>query len=160
MPKRDLVNRLIEDFGKMLTIEGLRLSDRNNSCVLIFDGDIVLNIEYDPPAERLLFSAYLDELPERDAEPLLRKLLAANFFWLATKGATLCLEEGTNGIILLYSHNADQLDLNILETIVENFVQQAEDWKVRIAQSKQGADSGTDEAPGMEGFDGRSSIRV
>jgi len=141
MDKREIANKLVAEFGKMLTVEGLQLSEESNSCVLVFDGDIVLNIEYDAVAERMLFSVYLDELPQENAEPLLRELLAANLYWHRTRGATFCLEEGTGGIILVYPHSIDHLDNGSFETVVENVVQQAESWKGRIAGRKAEAEA-------------------
>ena len=141
MDKRDLANQLVAAFGKTLTVDGLQLGEEHNSCVLVFDEDIILNIEYDPNVERLLFSVYLDELPKENAEPLLRELLGANLYWSRTRGATLCLEEGTNGVILVYPCSVDHLDNASFEVVVENVVQQAENWKKKIAKRKEEAAS-------------------
>jgi hypothetical protein len=138
MSMRDMAKKLVEDFGKTLTV-GLTLDEMHNSCVLLFDENVVLNIEYDDAEERLLFFVYLDELPSEGAEPLLRMLLEANLFWHKTRGATLSLEEGTNGIVLAYAHAVALLDTVQFEAVVENFVQLAEDWKKRIEELKAAA---------------------
>ncbi|MBS1196624.1 MAG: hypothetical protein H6R18_409 [Proteobacteria bacterium] len=132
MDKRAMANQLLADFGKTLTVQNLTLDAATNSCVLVFDGELLLNIEFDAVVERLVFSIYLDELPKEGAEPLLRELMGANLYWHRTRGATLCLEEGTGGVILLYSRNVAGLDGASLETIVENLLQQAEKWRGRI----------------------------
>ncbi len=135
MDKRDIANQFIKDLGAILTVPDMELNEQN-SCVLLFDNDIVLNVEYDSVNERMLLYVYLDDLPEENAEPLLREALAGNFFWYRTRGATLSLEEGTGGLVLIYSHALSELDSGTFETIVENFVQTAEDWKKRIINIK------------------------
>ncbi len=132
MDKRAMANQLIADFGKMLTLESLSLDSDTNSCILIFDDELVLNIEYDDPEERLVFSIYLDEIPEEGAEPLLRELMGANLYWHQTRGATLCLEEGTGGIILAYPRSVSELDATSIETIAENLLNLAEKWRDKI----------------------------
>lgn len=139
MDKRDLASRLLTSLGNTLTVGPLALDPTTQSCVLVFDDDLILNIEYDPGTERLILSCYLDELPAQDAEPLLRELLAANLYWHRTRGATLCLEEGTGGVILTYPCSVTELDSHAFETVVENFANQAERWTRRIGQAKQAA---------------------
>ncbi|MGN6580113.1 MAG: type III secretion system chaperone [Bordetella sp.] len=139
MDKRDLASRLLADLGNTLTVGPLALDAATQSCVLVFDDNLILNIEYDPGTERLVLSCYLDELPSEGAEPLLRELLAANLYWHRTRGATLCLEEGTGGIILTYPCSVTELDSHAFETVVENFANQAERWTRRIAQARQAA---------------------
>jgi hypothetical protein len=139
MDKRDLASRLLADLGNTLTVGPLALDAATHSCVLVFDENLILNIEYDPGTERLVLSCYLDELPAEGAEPLLRELLAANLYWHRTRGATLCLEEGTGGVILAYPCSVTELDSHAFETVVENFANQAERWARRIAQTKQAA---------------------
>ena len=141
MDKRTIANQLLADFGRTLTVATLSLDEHRNSCVLAFDDELILNIEFDVPTERLVFSIYLDELPAQGAEPLLRELLGANLYWHRTRGATLSLEEGTNGVILVFSRSLAELDGPILETIVENLLQQAEKWRARIAAFQPVADA-------------------
>ncbi|WP_263768597.1 type III secretion system chaperone [Propionivibrio soli] len=135
MDKRVVANKLVADFGKTLTVPNLELDAQTNSCVLVFDGELLLNIEYDAAVERLVFSIYLEELPKEGAEPLLRELMGANLYWHRTRGATLCLEEGTNGVILVYSRSVNELDGPGFEALVENLVGQAEKWRRRIKES-------------------------
>jgi len=146
MDKRDLANRLVKDLGATLTVPDMELDERSH-CVLLFDENIVLNMEYDAAGERMLLYVYLDELPRENAEPILREALAGNLFWHRTKGATLSLEEGTGGIVLIYPHSLDDLDAAKFETVVENFVQTAENWKKRIAALKEDAGTKGKEPP-------------
>jgi len=146
MDKREMANRLIEEFGSMLTVEDLKLDEENNSCVLLFDENIVLNVEYDPTDARLVFSVYLDEIPQQNSEPLLRQLHASNLYWSLTCGATLALEEASGGIILAYARPVDDIDASKLEAIVQNILDQAEKWRARIARHKEADTAGASNA--------------
>lgn len=137
MDKKALARELVQGFGKTLTLDSLTLDGHTNSCVLIFDDSLVINIEYDEQTQRLVLSSYLHELPATGAEPLLRELLAANLYWHRTNGATLCLEEGTGGVILVYAHSVSDLDASGLETVMQNFATQAERWTRRLTQAAQ-----------------------
>jgi hypothetical protein len=66
---------------------------------------------------------------------VLRELLAANLYWHRTAGATLCLEEGTGGVILVYGHSVADLDAERFEAVVQNFANQAERWTRRLSHS-------------------------
>lgn len=136
MDKRQLADKLIANFGKVLTLPDLKLDDKSNSCVLLFDGDIVLNIEFDDATAQLILSVYLDQLPEVKAEALLRELMVANLYWHRTDGATLGLEEATQGLILAQARSVADLDDAAFEKLVETFVNQSERWKKRIASFK------------------------
>ena len=139
MDKRAMADQAVAEFGNTLTVEGLRLGSEDNSCVLVFDGDLLLNIEFDEESERLVFSIYLDELPRENAEPLLRELLCANLFWHRTRGATLGLEENTGGLMLVYASSVLELDGGAFENIVENLLDQAEAWRKRVASHRESA---------------------
>ena len=139
MDKRAMADQAVAEFGNTLTVEGLRLGSEDNSCVLVFDGDLLLNIEFDDESERLVFSIYLEELPRDNAEPLLRELMCANLYWHRTRGATLSLEENTGGLMLVYASSVLELDGGAFENIVENLLDQAEAWRKRIAAHRESA---------------------
>ncbi len=133
MDKRALADQLLAELGDTLTLRELKLDEATNSCILLFEDNLVLNIEFDDASGRLLFSSYLGELPEENAEPLLRELMTANLYWHRTAGATLGLEEDTGGVILSQTHEVGELDRPGFEKVVETFVNQAEKWSGRIA---------------------------
>lgn len=155
MDKRQLAEKLIANFGAMLTLPELRLDDKSNSCVLLFDGDIVLNIEFDDASAQIILSAYLDELSENAADATLRELMVANLYWHRTDGATIGLEESTQGLIMAQARGVSELDDASFEKLVETFVNQAERWKKRIAALTQGerptSDSAHDLLPARDG---------
>ncbi|WP_187969029.1 CesT family type III secretion system chaperone [Aquibium microcysteis] len=133
MNDRVRAERLVAELGAAMGLGELTLDAATDSTVLVFDGELIVNLEYDAAAGRLVFSSYLGELPAAGAEAALRELMAANLFWHRTRGATLCLEEGTGGIILLYAHPVADLDARRIEAVLENVVNQAERWGGRLA---------------------------
>ena len=133
MDDRARAERLVAELGATLGLDGLALDPATGSTVLVFDADVIVTLEYDAAAARLVFSSYLGELPAAGAEAALRELMAANLYWHRTRGATLCLEEGTGGIILVYAHPIADLDAARIEAVLENVVNQAERWSARIS---------------------------
>jgi hypothetical protein len=116
----------------MLTVEGLRLGDEDNSCVLLFDGELALNVEYDESEERLVFSIHIAHLPKENATPLLQELLAANLYWIGAGGATLALDTPSGSILMIHASRVKELDDAHFERIVENMLNMAERWRKRV----------------------------
>lgn len=140
MNHRAIAEQLIASLGKTLKLPELKLDDVTHSCVLLFDEDIVLNIECDQAGGQIILSAYLTELPEEEAERMLRELMIANLYWHRTDGATLGLEELTRGLILADRRPIPTLDETNFEKWVEGFVNQTERWKKRIPEIQEGKD--------------------
>ena len=143
MDKQARARQHLAELGETLNVERLTLEESDTTCVLFFEGDIVLNIEFDDDSGCLVLSSYLGELPEQNAEALLRELLEANLDKHRTAGATLGLEEATGGVILCQAQDVDEIDRLGFEALIEGFVDQAENWSRFIAAGK-GEDQGAD----------------
>lgn len=139
MDKRSFANQLVNAFGTLLTIDGLQLGDHDNSCVLLFDNNLELSIEYDDPAERLVFSIAVDTLRNEESATVLRQLLAGNYYWMGASGATICLDGTSGDILLIYGNPLMALDDRRFERIVENLLDAAEQWRTRIAEIRASA---------------------
>jgi hypothetical protein len=61
MNHRAVAEQLIASLGSVLSLPELKLDDVTHSCVLLFDQDIVLNIEFDDAGGQMIVSSYLDE---------------------------------------------------------------------------------------------------
>ncbi len=138
MNYRAIAEQLISSLGKTLNLPQLKLDDVTHSCVLLFDQDIVLNIEFDEAGGQMILSAYLDELADDEPERMLRQLMVANLYWHRTDGATLGLEDASNGIILADRRLLAAIDEAGFERWVEGFVNQTEHWKKRIVDIRNG----------------------
>ena len=133
MDKRARAQQLLAELGQTLKIESLRLDDSTDSCGLVFDGELPLDIEYEKDTGRVVLRSPLGELPEDNAEPLLRELLVADLFWHRTKGATLGLEAHSRRVMLTQAKSVVGLDRREFEMLVETFLNQADKWRWRIA---------------------------
>ena len=65
MDKRALADQLLAELGDTLTLRELKLDEATNSCILLFEGDLVLNIEFDDASGRLLFSPTSASCPRK-----------------------------------------------------------------------------------------------
>lgn len=146
MDHRPSINELLNELGKTLSLEQLQLG-QEDGCVLLFEDNLALTIEYDENAERLVFSIHVAKLPEENTADVLQELLAANCYWLATGGATLGLQSSTRAILLMYASRVADLDVSSLERIVENLLSMTEHWRERIELLRSGAAPRTDIAP-------------
>lgn len=133
MDKRARAGQLLAELGDTLKLDTLKLDESSDSCALLFDDELLLNIEYVKDTGRLVLTSRLGELPREDAEPLLRELLVADLYWHRTGGATLGLEEHTGAVMLSYEQSVLEVDRQGFETLVETFLNQAERWTRRIA---------------------------
>ncbi|MDH4376478.1 MAG: type III secretion system chaperone [Ramlibacter sp.] len=140
MNHRAIAEQLITSLGKTLNLPELKLDDVTHSCVLLFDENIVLNIEFDANGGQLILSAYLDEMPAESTDRVMREMMIANLYWHRTDGATLGLEELTGGIILADRRPIAVLDESGFEKWVEGFVNQTERWKKRLPEIAAGTE--------------------
>ena len=132
----NLARGLVATLAQTLCLPDLALDAAHHHCVLVFDLDLVVNLEFKRADSRLILSCQLDELPA-NAEPLTRELLAANLYWQRTRGSTLAVDEATNQVFLTYPVSVIETNAAGFEVIVEDFVNQAEYWRERIREAGQ-----------------------
>jgi Tir chaperone protein (CesT) family len=137
MDHRFLANQLLAAFGKTLTLDGLAFGD-DDTCVLLFDDDLAVTIEFDAPETRLVFSVFLDKLPEIGVEPLLRELMAANLYWLGTGGATIGLQASTGALMLVIASPVTALDDAGFERVIDESLRVSLRLRARIVAHKSG----------------------
>ncbi len=116
------------------------LDDATDSTALLFDGKLLLNIEYEKDTGRLVLSSPLGELPQENPKPLLRELLVADLYWHRTQGATLGVDEHSGNVMLTQAQSVVEMDRQGFETLVETFLNQADRWSWRIAAKPSGTD--------------------
>lgn len=62
-----------------------------------------------------------------------QSLLAANYYWKDTLGATLSWQDNLEQVLLSYPLPVATTDENTLETAFVNFLKLQEEWAVRLA---------------------------
>lgn len=138
MPDRDAVQQIIATFGQTIGIGDLGLDD-DSYCCLMIDQDMVINIELDEAAQRLLLYSVVGR-PDAERFPL---LLEANYLGQGTGGGSLGLQPGTGAAVLSREVPVAQLDVPTFSTALERFVNLTEDWTKRLqaAESEPAADT-------------------
>ena len=131
---------LIADFASKVGLEDFA-PDEEGVCHLI-DENTVITIQDCGEIGLILITAPLAKLPARTAAVLLRRLLAANFLYEKTMGATIALDE-ENGILYLTRYDAlGSLDGERLKARLESFATVLDQWRREISSAKASAKTG------------------
>ncbi len=118
-----LSTQLIQNFGTKL---GFNLElDESGSCSFEVDSVYVTMTALEETNE-VAVTADVGALPQENVQPLLMKLLEANYQFQETHGATLSVNEFNHHVNLCLLLPAAIIDENIFENILENFINTAE----------------------------------
>lgn len=118
---------LLSEFGARIKLPTLDLDEEGNACIDV-DEAYVINLEYDADEDALLLYAWLGPVPERNTIEILRRLLSANYFWTESDGATLSIEEETNGIVLIDRIRCQNFDIDLFELHMQRYMAVVERW--------------------------------
>jgi len=127
---RDQMERLLEDFGKLVEIPELKF-DEDGYCCLFFD-DIAINLELDEEENRLYIYSHIGRVPEENKRDFYEMLLKANYFCFETQGGTLGINDDAEVVMLTYHIPFSVLDLTQFETLFGKFADLAKKWKQKI----------------------------
>ncbi|HSI84235.1 MAG: type III secretion system chaperone [Candidatus Methylacidiphilales bacterium] len=141
--------------------------DAEDHTLLQVDGRIDLAISFDEDTRSVLMVAKCGHLPTGNLQSLLLEVLAANFHWAGTGGATLAVDPHERTLHLQFREPTDQLDEDRLQLLLAAIVQNARKWADRLETGHwTGEPSFETEAPGgnaldaMSGFPSVSMIRI
>ncbi|WP_081452580.1 type III secretion system chaperone [Verrucomicrobium spinosum] len=139
---------LLSELGSQMGISGLQFDDQG--CArLVFDGSVTLNLEHEPSSSKLQIYSVLGKVPVENKEHVFQILLEGNLFGAETGGAVLSLDPLEREIVLFRTFEGDGLTGAAFGEAVGSFVDAAEDWTARLANSAQTAPVGR-AAPGNE----------
>ena len=144
------LDALLAAFGKETGATSLATED-NGVCILVFDGQLHINLLADPSTDHLVVWSNLGTLPAQSAEPVLRKLMQANLFWQGTEGATLGLMPASNDIVLAIRRPLDGLEVAGLSDLIELMIGRAETLSKLVAGGAEPAQPATDSQPARFG---------
>ena len=140
----------MEDVGLILKklgeSNGLEMSlDENGACTLeLSDGRIML-IQERADLDELDFIATLGPVPEGKRAAVFTDLLAANFYWNETFGATISWNSDLDEAVIMYPLNLADATAESVETIFSRFLELQSAWADRLAGLVAGAqESGSD----------------
>jgi len=113
---------------------GLEIAlDENGSCPLeLADGRMLL-LQERADLEELDFVATLGPVPEKVRATVFTELLAANFYWKETFGATISWNTALEAAVLIYPLPLANATPEHVETVFTRFVELQAAWSGRFA---------------------------
>ncbi|HVZ45063.1 MAG TPA: type III secretion system chaperone [Ramlibacter sp.] len=127
-------DQLLQSLGLALGLPNLRF-DGNGCARLAIDGAPALNFERDGNGAIHLYSV-LGPLPMPDSrEAVYTQLLQGNLFGASTAGATLAIDELHGEVVLCRTVVTEFTSAPAFSTLVETFVDAAENWQGKLSKS-------------------------
>lgn len=150
----DDIERALKELGAKTGL-GIGL-DESGSCTLELEDGRPLVLQR--RENDLDFVAALGEVPEEVRSSVFERLLAANFYWKGTLGATLSWNDELGQAVLIYPFPLAGASPAELESILGKFLELQAAWKERldglVAAASEAGDAGTaPDAPPAEGGD-------
>ena len=138
-----VMNNLIREFGASIGIPDLQL-DEEYRCNMMFD-EVPVSFELGDGDESMYIYSLLGHVPGDGLERFYAELLHANYVFADNGGSTLSVDSQSGNVVLLREERLELLRLSRLESVVEQFVNVAEDWMSRLRSG------GTNEADAPRG---------
>lgn len=114
---------------------GLEISlDENGACTLELSDGRVFLIQERARLGELDFAATLGPVPEERREAVFTELLAANFYWNETYGATISWNLDLEEAVIMYPVNLAAATMESVETIFARFIDLQSAWAKRLAE--------------------------
>ena len=144
------IRQILEGIGDK---NGLEISlDENGSCALELSDGRVLLIQERAGLDELDFVATLGPVPEEKRSAVFTDLLAANFYWKETYGATISWNVDLEEAVIMYPVNLAAATPESIETIFARFLELQSVWASRLAGLL--ADEQDDDEEGDDGENG------
>ena len=106
--------------------------DENGACTLELADGRPLVIQ--GRADEIDFVAALGEVPEEARAAVFERLLAANFYWKGTLGATLSWNDDLGQAVLIYPIPIADADPSAVADLFERFLELQSAWRDRLAE--------------------------
>lgn len=132
---------LLSELGSQMGIAGLQF-DAQGCARLVFDGAVTLNLEHDADSSKLQIYSVVGKVPVENREHVFQILLEGNLFGAETGGGVLSLDPLEREIVLFRTFEGDGLTGAAFAEAVGRFVDAAEDWVARLADSGRSAPAG------------------
>jgi hypothetical protein len=131
-------DELLQALGLLMGLPKLRF-DSNGCARLSIDGAPALNFERSEAGGIHMYSV-LSPLPPDGREALYTRLLKANLFGTATKGATLAVDVAHNEVVICRTFPTELATAASFHAMVEGFVDAADEWEGRLAGAQADAE--------------------
>ena len=108
--------------------------DDNSACTLELDDGRVMLLQERPGLDELDFVATLGPVPEKVRAEVFTKLLAANFYWQETFGATISWNADLEEAVIIYPMPLAGATPESVETIFNRFLELQAAWAARFVE--------------------------
>ena len=145
---KEIVQKLFDELSASTGMPKIDLSE-DNSAALPFGEGMLLHVHYRAEIPEVDFTVPIGSVPKRKKASVYERLLAANFYWVGTHGATLSYQEELDEVIIQFREDTANLSVARLQSVMEGFLSVAMEWKYKLAKIIDGAD----EEEGMDNED-------
>ena len=125
------IAQTLKDLGEKIGFE-IALDD-NGTCTLELEDGRPILLQERANLDELDFVAILGDVPDAVRADVFTDLLAANFYWKETLGATLSWNVDLQQVVLIYPLPLANATPSTLETIFSKFLELQAAWKDRLA---------------------------
>ena len=141
---KELVQKLFDDVSARTGIPRIDLTE-NDSAALPFGEGMLLHVHYRGEIPEVDFTVPIGSVPKRKKASVYERLLAANFYWVSTQGATLSYQNELDEVIIQFREDTTSLGVERLQSVMEGFLSVAMEWKGKLAKIIDGADEDADD---------------
>ena len=138
------IHTIMSELGPLLELAEITEFTEEATWMLIVDEDTVLIADYDSAATRLYLSADVATPPDDKRTAIYEMLLQYNLSFRETGGMRMSLD-GPGGMVVqscdLWTHH---LDLDVLQTVVVNFIEKLHIWREQVSSGASNLDSESD----------------
>ena len=125
------IAQTLKELGEKIGFE-IALDD-NGTCTLELEDGRPILLQERANLDELDFVAILGDVPDAARAEVFTDLLAANFYWKETLGATLSWNVDLQQVVLIYPLPLANATPSTLETIFSKFLELQSAWKDRLA---------------------------
>ena len=150
------IESVLKELGAKVGLE--IVLDENGACTLELDDGRVMLLQERADLNELDFVATLGGVPEEARATVFTELLAANFYWQETFGATISWNADLEEAVIIYPLQLAGATPAVVEPIFTRFVELQAAWSERLAEMVTAAQKGEpDEADDEEDEDETSA---
>lgn len=130
----DNAHQVLREFGAKIGLPQIDFNS-DNFCTLAFD-DVIVNFELPGDGEYLAFYLWIAAIEEERRPEVAQAVADANYLFSGTHGATLGMSRSSGDLVLAAQVADATLTLPRLEQILENLINLAEAWRIRLTEGE------------------------
>ena len=137
--------QLLNELGEFLKLGELAFDEEDDTCTLVLDDTIEINITLHTEEEILVLHHLIGILPQENRQEVVEELLESNLFWSGTRGATLSIERSSGSVFImraltLYASDGEPLTGEALGNAIADLANASKDIKsLLVGESPEGA---------------------